>query len=495
MTRIIYASTYTSITPFNDMGDESRLDRVFKSLSVWDKAAFCYTFPMYLYDKDTQELRIPAGLNSKFISRNLLNNPERSSTPYEQYDMKVYPRQYPPRHQVLVDPRDNIQVRALEFLNGNHLPQRFLSLNTGEGKTFCAVYYCVRSGQVPAIFVSSLKLMEQWAEKIVEYTDIPREKILLVADGEIDKIDYDVPYEFLIFSHRTIGNYLQTEGSNLEKLLLRLNCTLKIFDEAHLDMENIFHIDAKVNLPSLYITATPMRTDRFQDNLYQKIYETVPKFRSSNLNIEQRNPKYHNVVICKFSSEPSQDFLIGFQKASRLRGFNVPTYSKYILEEKFEKYVDVIYKLLYQVILGQGKVQRKTVILLKSLDLLEAVRKEIEGYLREDNLGHLKVTRFHSKVKKDEKEHALEGDIIFSTDSSLSTAIDIPNLEVVLSLIPTSSETLTSQLLGRLRYIEGKSVYYFDVADVSFKECKNQLAARKQKVYKKRALTLKEINL
>lgn len=495
MGRIIYGSTYTSILPFHDLSTESKLDPLFKALSVWDKATFSYGFPMYSFNEETKELRIPAGLNSKLLTREIFNNPRRERETYEQYDAREVPRLHPLRHQVFATPRDNVQVRALDFLTANRLPQRFLSLNTGEGKTFCAVYYCVRTGQIPAIFVSSLKLLEQWTEKILEYTDIPREKILTIYDGDIDKIDYDQSYEFLIFSHRTVGAYLQKNDADFERLLRKLNCTMKIFDEAHLDMENIFHIDAQVNLPSLYITATPMRSDRFQDNLYQKIYETVPKFKSSNLNIEHRKSKYHNVVICKFSSQPSADFLIGFQKASRLRGFHVPTYSEYILTEKLDRYLDVIYQLLYQVVLNKGLMKRKTVLLFKSLALLDTAREKLQERLLEDGITDLTLTSFHSKVKKVDKEHALEGDIIFSTDSSLSTAIDIPNLEAVISLIPTSSETLTSQMLGRLREIPSKEVYYFDVVDVGFQECKTQLANRRRKVYKPRAKTLKEITL
>ena len=491
--RIVRYNTYTSIQPFVDYTSETSMHPLLRNLSVWEEVIHQYVFPMYEYIEDTKELRIPAGLRESYLGKWLSNNP-KNPVDYTYYDGKTVPVFNPPRATMFYEPRSNIQVKALEFLNNFKLPQRFLSLDTGDGKTFCVVSYCVRSGQVPAVFVSSLRLLEQWKEKILEYTDIPEEEILTVADGGIDKIDFGKPYQFLLFSHRTVGDYISKKDGNLEDLLRRLNYTIKVFDEAHQDMESIARIDRHTFAPSLYVTATPMRTNRYEDELYQRMYKTVPKFRSTDQNIVEKSEKYHTVVICKFNSSPSMDFQIAFQKASRLRGFNVPTYSKYILEEKFTDYAEKVFKILYQVVLSQGKVNRKTVILVKTIDLLDSLKEFIDEELTSRGL-YLTTTRFHSKVPKGEKEQALDGDIIFSTDSSLSTAIDIPGLEAVISLIPTSSETLTRQMLGRLREIPGREVYYFDLVDSGFKECTRQLYNRKKNVYTRKAKTIKEVKL
>lgn len=224
--------------------------------------------------------------------------------------------------------------------------------------------------------------------------------------------------------------------------------------------------------------------------------EAVPKFTSRNNSIEDQTEKYHNVVIVKFNSKPSMEFQIDFQKKSSRRGFNVPVYTNYIMEEdNFSQYVNIIYQILYNLILNKGSARRKTVILVKNIKLLDELLEQTKKNLAKDSLGEAyKLTRFHSKVPPTEKEVALDGDIIFSTDSSLSTAIDIPHLQAVISLIPTSSETLTSQMLGRLRN-NGEPVYYFDLVDTGFDDCKKQLTRRKSKVYSRKAKTLREITL
>ena len=490
--RIIYYSTYTSIQPFVDYTKEKQMHPLLKKLSIWNPVEFRYDFPMYDFNEETEELRIPAGVPSTLLARTLLNNP-KNPVQYEVHVDQTPPQFHAPQARIFAEPRKNVQVAALDFLRTDRCPQRFLSLNTGDGKTFCTVYYAVRSGQVPAIFVSSLKLLDQWKEKILEYTDLTEDQILLVADGSIDKIDWSKNYQFLLFSHRTVGRYMDQPQSNLEQLLRRLGYTMKVFDEAHLEMSSIARIDRETKAPSLYVTATPKRSNPAEDELYSRIYSTAPKFTSQNKTIVERDENYHNVVICKFSSEPDMDFLLAFQKVSRLRGFNVAKYSEYILEEKLDSYADVIFQLLYHVVLNQGQTTRKTVILVKNIKLLEALRTTIKERLEEKDI-HLELTRFHSKVPALEKEHALEGNLIFSTDSSLSTAIDIPDLEAMLSLIPTSSEPLTAQMLGRLRN-NGKPVFYFDLVDTGFKECLKQLSKRKTSVYRKKAKTLKEIDL
>ena len=489
-------STYISIQPFEDYTSEKSFHPLLKKLSMWDKVSHQYTFHMYDFNEETKELRIPAGIPRDLLIKYLVTNPS-NTVEYEFCNDIRIPRNFSPRYSMLVEPRSNIQVRALDFLRQQNLPQRFLSLDTGDGKTFCVVSYAVRTGQIPAIFVSSLKLLEQWKEKILQYTDIPEDEILLVADGNIDKIDFTKNYQFLLFSHRTVGRYLDIEEDHdLEALLNKLHYTMKVFDEAHLDMESIVRIDRETSLSSLYVTATPLRSNRDEDLLYQRIYQTVPKFTSRNNSIEDQTEKYHNVVIVKFNSKPSMEFQIDFQKKSSRRGFNVPVYTNYIMEEdNFSQYVNIIYQILYNLILNKGSARRKTVILVKNIKLLDELLEQTKKNLAKDSLGEAyKLTRFHSKVPTTEKEVALDGDIIFSTDSSLSTAIDIAKLQAVISLIPTSSETLTSQMLGRLRN-NGEPVYYFDLVDTGFDDCKKQLTRRKSKVYSRKAKTLREITL
>ena len=65
------------------------------------------------------------------------------------------------------------------------------------------------------------------------------------------------------------------------------------------------------------------------------------------------------------------------------------------------------------------------------------------------------------------KEAQLEKRIIFGTLGAMQNGRDISNLRAIFPLSAFSSKIVTHQLLGRLRYIPNKYVYYFDFADIS----------------------------
>lgn len=488
--KIFIYNTYISIIPYK-LGDSKTIE---KALSVWDKGTFSYSMSFYKYNEENEELRIPSAFPFYLIKREIA---DKNNAEVIDCRTNVYKKDINSTIEMKYSPRNNIQVKAIDFLNNNKdISQKFLSLNTGDGKTFCSLYFVFRRKLKPIIFVSSNKLIEQWKEKAIEYSDIKEEEIYIISGKKsVEKIismdnNEGDNYRLIIASHKTIISQME----KMQLILEKLKVSIKIFDEAHLDMENIFKINVSTDYPTLYLTATPSRSNQEENHVYQNMYKEIVKFKSDNRSIVERKEKYHNAFIFKFNSNPSEEFIADFKKKSRTRGFNIPMYTSYIMEYNYDIYLSMIYKLIHDIIFNNGNTIRKTVILVKSIDLLESLKADIEEKLEDDKID-ISVSRFHSKVPKKEKEASLDSNLIFSTDSSLSTAIDIPNLEVVLSLIPTSSEVLTTQMLGRLRYIEGKEVYYFDLVDKGFKECVNQLYKRKKNVYLKRCKVVKEVNV
>ena len=69
-----------------------------------------------------------------------------------------------------------------------------------------------------------------------------------------------------------------------------------------------------------------------------------------------------------------------------------------------------------------------------------------------------------------------------TTIGSAGVGLDLENLVVTFSLVPFSSEITASQMIGRLRYIEGKEVYHYDFIDQGFKSMYHQRQKR-MKIY------------
>ena len=76
----------------------------------------------------------------------------------------------------------------------------------------------------------------------------------------------------------------------------------------------------------------------------------------------------------------------------------------------------------------------------------------------------------------------------------MGKAIDIQDLQFVMMLVPTSSQVIAEQTLGRLRKLPNKQVIYFDVTDIGFKQCIGQRKIRR-KILDKKACSIKLLNL
>ena len=491
--KVIYYPTYLEVQGYK-LGDNSEIE---KFLSVWDKGIFDYKFKGFQYDEETKVAKFPSGINTTRFEGKL---------PTHETENKRNEHYFPTRNNRAIhmnfSPRNEVQEKTMEFLNESEYNpnsfQKLLSLNTGDGKTFCAVLHVARTSRIPMIFVDKEKLSKQWRERITEYTDTIEDDIYTIAGKrsiqklmKMNKTDLS-KIKFFIATHKTISKYMEEES--LQELFDKLDISLKIFDEAHLEYENMFNIDMNTKCPSLYLTATPGRSNRDEDKVFKNFIYSIPKFTSDSFKIKNVEENYHRIVICKMNTKPSEEFLATFAKASFKRGFNIPTYSNYLMEERYDVYFENIYKILYNLVLNKGNLKRKTVILVKQVNLVDSIAVDIQEKLDELSLN-LKVSRFHNKVPKKEKDLSLDADIIVSTDSSLGTAIDIPGLECIISTIPTSSPILSTQMLGRLRFIPDREVFYFDLVDIGFKECMKQLSARKTQVYNKKAKKIQEIKM
>lgn len=484
---------------------ENRDKKFEEYLSVWDKALFKFTYQAYIYNEIEDILLVPGGVSRDtideyfpdytFVDRreNLYNNYKPNKTIKVKYQ-----------------PRDDTQRKALEFLFENtrsyRYSQRLLSLNTGDGKTYCAIKNLSITKRIPIIFINESNLLKQWKEKILEYTEDDEESIYVISGRpSIDKLlkmskRKISSYKYFLCMHRTIYNYIGDNLNILNEFFHHINVSIKIFDEAHLEYENINKIDMLSNIPSLYLTATPSRSNYLEDRVYKIVFSGVIKFTSRSKKIKTKKENYHRIVVCKYNSNPDEDFLGKFQKKSSKRGFNVPFYSKYLLEEKMNYFYFPIKTILSKVIypeklLSKG-IPNRTLILTKQILLVD---KLYELILDDQDIDTdlISVGKFHSKISPKEKERVKEeSHLIITTDSSMSTGQDIFNLRNIISTIPTSSAVLTEQMLGRLRYIDDENeVMYFDIVDIGFEECRTQLDRRRQRVYNKKAARLQELTL
>ena len=159
-----------------------------------------------------------------------------------------------------------------------------IALNTGEGKTYLGVAYTAYMNMKTIIITASVNWLEQWEKRIIEYTNILHREICFIKGTAtinnlfrkpIDEVDR---YKVYLITHATILNYANTNGSDkVGELFNHLGIGVKIFDEAHVNFDNMVCIDYHTNtFKTLYLSATPARGDEGENKIFNLYFKNVP---------------------------------------------------------------------------------------------------------------------------------------------------------------------------------------------------------------------------
>lgn len=460
-------------------GDSNKIEHFF---SMWDKLRHRYYPKAIKFDEKNNKLYLPRGIDLSRLEF-LLQTRAGTYSNTDPYDEGVYIR-------LKYAPRDDIQKKAIQFILGdgvysytrNH-SQLSINLNTGSGKTYvsivCAAIFSVRT----IMITSSIDWIKQWKEKIVEYTDTrPNEIYILTGIGSIARIlngMVDITkIKYILASHMTLKSYGDSYGwDKLGELFKKLRVGLKVYDEAHLDFDNICDIDFSTNTAkTLYLTATPARSDPSENRIYQEAFKNIP---SINLFNKETDPRTHYTAIF-YNSHPNA---MQIQMCQNTYGFSMVKYCSYIVHQPA---FYMLISALMEIIFRKGK----TLIYIGTNEAIGYVYNWIVCNYPEmsDNVGI-----YTSMVKdKNLKQQALNKFIILSTTKSCGAAMDIPGLKLTIVLAePFRSAVIAAQSLGRTR---GYDTDYIEIVDTGFNRLK-QYYKDKQKIFNKLALSNQTIHM
>jgi len=376
------------------------------------------------------------------------------------------------------NPRDDLQKEAIKFLNkmknDNKNRSRFLSLETGSGKTYVTINFISSLKKKPMVIVDSLDLASQWKREFLNHTDLlDSDIIILSGQDSVDKEMKNPSAKVYIAIHRTLGNMLNEDNNSINKLMNKLKIGFRVFDESHVEFGNICKINSLSNVEyTLYLTATPSRSNFKDKSLYAKVFEKVPYFNGKDI----ANEKYHTVILYEFNSLPDIDA----KAAVRTKyGFNQSRWAQYISENSYDIFLETIENIFKKFRLLERN--KKIAIMLPTIELIKKLKEDLEL----DHPG-LECGTFIGEVKKSQRLEELSKLVILTNDKIFDKGVDVKDLEILINCVPVSSLVKIEQIIGRLRYGEGKSSILIDVTDTGFTECINQSKIRKR-FYKKKA--------
>ena len=455
-------------------GDCQYIERLF---SIYDKVRHCYNAYGIYYDEDTQTLYLPNGFDDFYIFKNFPDVPYSVKQGSDEFD-RVTPSQ------LRVRPRDEVQLKAInyclglgQYYNNRNRSQISLNLNTGKGKTYVAItifaYYSIKTMMI----ASSIDWLNQWKEKILEYTNLSPDEIYIISGApSIYKLksgfrDKD-KIKFYLCSHDTLSSYAKKNGwESIHELFQYLRIGIKIYDEAHLYFNNILMIDFFTNTwKTYYLTATPIKSDRDENKIYQIAYSNIPKLSLFN---EDTDPHTKYIAV-QYNSHPT---LREVNMCKNAYGFDRNKYIDYTLSRpNFFK----ITQLVVEYALKNISVDGKILIYIgtnKAIAVVYAFLTFLFG-------SKVKIGVFSSLVSKEKKKEELNNTIILTTTKSAGAALDIEGLQVTIVLDePFNSAVLARQTLGRTR---AKDTMYIDVVDIGFNALVRYYR-NKQKIFRKYA--------
>lgn len=350
--------------------------------------------------------------------------------------------------------------------------QKFLNIDTGYGKTFCSIKSITILKRPTMIIVDKDGLIRQWISEFKKFTTIKDSDIYIIKGrSTLDKL-YKSNKKYSIYLCATQTIDVLAKEDKLQEFVDYAGIGIKIFDEAHEMMKSLFNIDLSCNIDyNFYLTATPERSDSNERILYFRATEQFKRFgeytTSLNKYIHVRNviintfPHKYITMLCRTKN-----------------GFSSIIYEKFIFKNERKKlYYFLICHYVVKKMLNSDK-ESKILIMLNTKNNINEISKMF-------NKVGIICGIYTSDLSADKKKKELNKNVILSTLKSSGSGLDIKNLRVIVNFVQFKSPVLLHQLFGRLRYIDKKALFFFNIVDEGFDDILRQNIQRQQFFYKK----------
>ena len=355
------------------------------------------------------------------------------------------------------------QNRFIEALiDDNGIPSFLLDLQPGYGKSLIGYHSMVRMKQKFGILVKPT-FLEKWVEDVYKYSNLSEDQIFVIRGRdsllklfsmkreEVKKIDV------YVISMRTITNYHYlcfTENYykvRPENFMEYTGITNVLNDESHKEFEALFKVIMWMNPYKLLGLSATMDSNKPGENdFYNLLYPKKDRLNSMFGLNKYLTLMFFNYKLAHGLNLPHKTF----------KGYNHIMLEQAIMKNinVLTDYIEMILYLVEKYYIEYGEEQKyefknpKCLLFFSTVDMCLIMTKKIKEVYK-----HLKVQKY---TAEDKYEDMIQSDIIVSTNQSLSTGIDIPNLITAIQTVSIGDQQLNIQAAGRLRDIKGKDVLY-----------------------------------
>jgi superfamily II DNA or RNA helicase len=361
------------------------------------------TYPVYQENDDY--LCIP-----KFYGLKKFGKPDED---YENDGIKVnYKFLYKPRKTEVLDQNEVIKdtIKKIDEIGGG-----LICAGCGAGKTFMGLYIAHHYKVKTLIIVHKTFLLNQWVEKINEYTDGDC-NVGIIQQNKIEVEGKDI----------VIG-MLQSIAKQKYDSDIFMDFGMVIFDEAHHAPSKYFSkalpiVNCK---KSLALSATPKRSDRMEKVLYWYLGDICYKAPPNKNTIVKVNLYNYDLKHNKFA-----------ECYMRTGDVNRPrTINRIVKLKKRNKF---ILNLLFEIMKEEC---RQCLILSDRIEHLEKLKEKI------DENGNYTCDYYIGGKSQKKLDEAAKAQILLGSYGMASEGLDIPSLN---TLILTTPRSKIEQSAGRI---------------------------------------------
>lgn len=348
------------------------------------------------------------------------------------------------------------QVPIVEFLVFP-APVKVVTLQTGKGKTLCALKACAEIGKRTFLVIKGM-YVEKWVSDVREAYQLKAGELIVVrgsaqlkdlmALAEAGELDC----KFIICTNKTLYNYLEdyekfkkditTLGFPFmpEEFFEKLGVGVRLIDEVHQDFHLNFRLDLYTNVETtINLSATLESDDPFMNRMYEVAFPMKSRFQGA--------------VYDKYIAVKALVYTMNNPNKIRWKAKGRGSYSHIMFEESLMKdkallarYLEMITIVVENSYIVKREDGQKMLIFAASVQLCGIIAEHLAS-----KWPSLAINRY---VSEDNYEVLLSSDIAVSTLKSAGTAVDIPGLMICLMTDALGSKQGNSQALGRLRVLK-----------------------------------------
>lgn len=357
-----------------------------------------------------------------------------------------------------IAPREH-QVEWLDYqldLSPTEVNTKINTLQTGKGKTFCAIYQMVKM-QKRTVITLMPKYINTWLVGLADFVKLNPEDIMVVQgslelNAAMQAADNGSLKAKIIIVSLPTFQYFMSEYEDNNGIMTHYNYTpdqfwdvmepgLLVVDEGHESIHALYRYDMYCNVRNKIVLSATLEADNpFINEMYGIIYPKAIRFRGGEYD------KYIESIAVMYGLNNTKKIKFG--------GFG-GTYSHVKLEQSIMKdrrildeylrFIGGVADFFFFKVKEEGQ---KLLIYCATVDMCI----KVIAYLR--HIHKDKGLVINKYTQEDPKTTLYESDITVSTLMSAGTGVDIPGLRTVIMTVAIGSKQKNDQALGRLRRLK-----------------------------------------